>query len=108
MTKQRSAQRLADAGADDRADFEIDAQVGAIKEQSGLRRLRDDLLLRSRCDLIEALATDGLDGKAVIIWSGGKVCCKITNRNCVSEANDHSTILGALAAATSGATETGL
>lgn len=108
MTRQRAARRLADAGDDQRAGFEISSKLAERKEERGLSSLRDDLLMRAKVDRIELLPKTG-DGTATLSWSDGRVIAILNSEGPGRVIGDEQdTILGALASAINHATETGL
>lgn len=67
MTKQRMAQRLADGGA--ASEFEVDARVGAQKEENGMAGLRESLLIESMAKQLIEMPEDVF---ITVDCSGGK------------------------------------
>jgi hypothetical protein len=68
MTKQRMAQRLADGGA--ASEFEVDARVGAQKEENGMAGLRESLLIESMAKQLIEMPEDVFISS--VDCSGGK------------------------------------
>lgn len=79
MTKQRNCQRLIEAGEDRRAEFEIDQQVSAAKEQRGLGGLREQIWARSLVERLGALMTPTNEGYITLCWKDGLVGCSMAN-----------------------------